>query len=255
MLIQLKHFDAPVCVFEIPAISPTSLILEHACKYFNLKQKIVFVLTLMKELSENGFQRDPSLIDEDESSPRTGIPLSSTIQDVFSSVFQQAETLFASTRPVSVSDYEHLLVSAHNSLLLSFPDGIPDSDPLFTFFNSSHPSQLSSVDELRNVDTSALWFANKKLGEGNLFDYTSLRPNDKSKFILKLTDKSSGSPPSEPTVSEDVQKKLMSFYYKKQEELKRISSHNDVETHHSSWADSSSLRSSLQGLCNGIKLL
>lgn len=68
-------------------------------------------------------------------------------------------------------------------------------------------------------DSAQLWWAGKVFArEKKLSDY--LGKNEKTTIVAKLQKKGQGAPAREPVFSEDEQKKMMAYAYRKQEELK-----------------------------------
>ena len=67
--------------------------------------------------------------------------------------------------------------------------------------------------------STQLWWAGKELVVGKkLMDY--IGKNEKTKIVAKLQKKGQGPPAREPVFSEDEKKKMMSYAYRKQEEMK-----------------------------------
>jgi hypothetical protein len=69
--------------------------------------------------------------------------------------------------------------------------------------------------------------------------------NEKTKIVVKLTKSGSGAPVRESAVDEETKTKLMSMYYKKQEELKKLETNNEDDFANSSWANPNNLKSYL----------
>ena len=68
-------------------------------------------------------------------------------------------------------------------------------------------------------DSAQLWWAGKALArDKKLSDY--LGRNEKTTIVAKLQRKGQGAPGREPVFSEEEQKKMMAYAYKKQEEFK-----------------------------------
>lgn len=68
-------------------------------------------------------------------------------------------------------------------------------------------------------DSTQLWWAGKELVRGKkLMDF--IGKNEKTKIVAKLQKKGQGAPAREPVFTEDEKKKMMSYAYKKQEEMK-----------------------------------
>ena len=69
------------------------------------------------------------------------------------------------------------------------------------------------------MDSTQLWWAGKELVRGKkLADYVGR--NEKTKIVAKLQKKGQGAPARERVFSEDEQKQMMAYAYRKQEELK-----------------------------------
>lgn len=81
----------------------------------------------------------------------------------------------------------------------------------------------------------------KKLG-----DY--LGKNEKTKIIVKITKAGTGAPAREPLVDQEAQIKMMSYYSKKQEDIKKLDQDNDDGYLESAWANPTGLKKDLQGI-------
>lgn len=101
-------------------------------------------------------------------------------------------------------------------------------------------------------DTTSMWWAKKELIETKtLAEYVG--KNEKSKVIVKLAGKGKGAPMAEAPIDAETQKKMMAFYHKKQEEMKRLENQTGDEYMYSSWANSNSLKNELHRGSNGIR--
>ena len=68
---------------------------------------------------------------------------------------------------------------------------------------------------------TSVWIVSKELQSGKLFsDYFG--KNEKSKFIVKLQKRGGGAPQREPVISGEEHKSMLSYYHKKQEEVKEL---------------------------------
>ncbi len=68
-------------------------------------------------------------------------------------------------------------------------------------------------------DSAQLWWAGKVFArDKKLADY--LGRNEKTTIVAKLQKKGQGAPGREPVFSEEEQKRMMAYAYRKQEELK-----------------------------------
>ena len=77
--------------------------------------------------------------------------------------------------------------------------------------------------EILDEDTAGLWMAGKEFRRDR--DQTvggRVGMNEKTRVMCKLQKPGSGPPGREPGVSEEERKAMMAFYFKRQEELKRL---------------------------------
>jgi hypothetical protein len=89
-----------------------------------------------------------------------------------------------------------------------------------------------------------MWYAGKELERGKyLCDY--IGKNEKTKIVCKFTKKGTGAPMREPLIDKEVHSKMLSFYFKKQEEQKKLETENDDSYLESNWADPKGMKNSL----------
>lgn len=83
----------------------------------------------------------------------------------------------------------------------------------------AHCCFLQAEKDVLDEETTQLWWAGKEMVRSKkLKDYVGR--NEKTKIIAKLQKKGQGAPSREPVFSEEEQKQMMAYAYKKQEELK-----------------------------------
>ena len=83
----------------------------------------------------------------------------------------------------------------------------------------THTLTLQASLHVLDEDTAQLWWAGKELQRTKkLSEYVGR--NEKTKIIAKLQKKGKGAPAREPIVSEEEQKRMMAYAYRKQEEFK-----------------------------------
>lgn len=64
-----------------------------------------------------------------------------------------------------------------------------------------------------------IWFSGKEMQRGKLLsDFVG--KNEKTKVIAKIQKKGNAAPGREPVVSEQQQKDMMAYYYRKQQDMK-----------------------------------
>jgi hypothetical protein len=102
--------------------------------------------------------------------------------------------------------------------------GLPDWDTIkLTIEGSEGLDGTGAGQHILDEDSSELWVASR------MFDRSvgqtvgdRLGRNEKTKVIGKLQRPGAGPPGREPGVSEDEKKAMMAFYFKKQEEMKKM---------------------------------
>lgn len=62
-----------------------------------------------------------------------------------------------------------------------------------------------------------------------------------------------GAPGREPGITDEEKNAMMAYYFKKQEEMKKISENDEDAYLHSSWADPKQLQRSLRGQGDSIR--
>ncbi|ORC90388.1 uncharacterized protein TM35_000081860 [Trypanosoma theileri] len=129
-------------------------------------------------------------------------------------------------------------------------DNIPDTT------RSKAHRLLSIIDDGATTEdilqgTAIMWWSGKPLDR--TADFTKyLGKNEKTKITVKLTAKDAPPPPREPVVDAKTQAELMSYYYKKQEEMKKMIEDEDLSYGNSAWANPQGLKSQLHGF-EGVK--
>ncbi|KAL0213690.1 hypothetical protein P9112_005874 [Eukaryota sp. TZLM1-RC] len=276
MLFHLKSFDQDICLFEMPAASTVEDVLQCSCKYINLKQTVADILTNTNDLITHGVHRPPEeyQIDEetlskediaalhnastftynpDPSGKRCGFALLDSEAERLKEALANLEESVCLSKikkraPLDEQQVMQALLELKQSLSRVFSDGLPDCDPLFGFLDCDEAFLDSIISTDRTVDNSALWWASKRLDPSKIVS-SYMGGNEKTKVLVKLSSKEGGAPPSEKAVDAETEKRLMHFYYKKQEEYKRITNADDgFSSLNSEWADPKALKTSLNGL-------
>ncbi|KAK2163902.1 hypothetical protein LSH36_72g03090 [Paralvinella palmiformis] len=136
------------------------------------------------------------------------------------------------------------------AVTIVYPMGLPPHDPIrLEFENNEDLSGTQASKEIIEEGEATLWWAGKEFLHGKkLMDL--IGKNEKTKIVCKLQKKGQGAPAREPVIKEDEQKAMMAYYYRKQEELKKLETESEDSYLNSQWADSSSLRCQFHGLSN-----
>lgn len=115
---------------------------------------------------------------------------------------------------------------------------------------------LSVIDDGATTEdimqgTVVMWWSGKPLDRAaDLAKYTG--KNDKTKLVVKLAKEGASAPPREPAIDAKTQNEMMAFWYRKQEEQKKLVEDEDLSYGNSEWADSKGLKNQLLGL-EGVK--
>ena len=94
--------------------------------------------------------------------------------------------------------------------------------------------------------TVAMWWSGKPLDrEEDLVKVVG--KNEKTKIVVKLAKEGGAAPPREPGIDAKTQNEMMAFWYKKQEEHKKLVEDDDISFGNSEWANPTQLKTALMG--------
>ena len=100
--------------------------------------------------------------------------------------------------------------------------GLPEYDPVrLTIEGGDGLEGTQAGTELLDADTAGLWMAGKEFRRDQAVG-DRVGKNEKTRVTCRLQQPGSGPPGREPAVSEDERKAMMAYYFKRQEELKRL---------------------------------
>eukprot|EP00996_Jenningsia_fusiforme_P002043 NODE_2889_length_1095_cov_34.442639_g2650_i0.p1 GENE.NODE_2889_length_1095_cov_34.442639_g2650_i0~~NODE_2889_length_1095_cov_34.442639_g2650_i0.p1 ORF type:complete len:251 (+),score=57.75 NODE_2889_length_1095_cov_34.442639_g2650_i0:121-873(+) len=107
--------------------------------------------------------------------------------------------------------------------------------------------QIADQKELYDPATANLWFASKLLHRDKILsDFVG--KNEKTKITCKITSATSGAPAREPAIDQQTQKEMMAYWFKKQEEDKRLAEDDEIAFGSSEWANPKAMKAQFQGL-------
>ena len=132
--------------------------------------------------------------------------------------------------------------------MMAYPGyhGLGDWEPIRVILEGEMDQDPASNNEFLAVDSSSLWIVSKELQTGKIFsDYFG--KNEKQKFVAKIQKKGTGAPQREPIVDSETHKNMLSYYHKKQEEMKVLENDNEDQYMNSAWANNKNLKASLHG--------
>lgn len=158
--------------------------------------------------------------------------------------------------PMKLDDlFEHIeLLKA--GVMIGYPayHGLPDWEPAVVLLQTNIDflrCEEPNTDYL-NMEKVTLWCAGKEYQRGKLLsDFVG--KNEKTKIVCKFGFKGQGAPVREPLIDKETHSKMLAFYYKKQEETKKLENENDDNYLNSKWADPKNLKNSLYTGGNDIK--
>merc|ERR1712013_667497 len=182
---------------------------------------------------------------------RVGIPIEDErVLSTFNSVTQRITEYFDTARVAlrakgltTLRELESMMDDLRGALFVAFPKELPSHDVLYRVLMDN---EAFSSPQTRDVETSQLWFAAKKLKRADrLSDY--IGHNEKSKIVVRLSKKSANMPMREPTVDEESRKKMMAFWHRKQQQNEKLSADDEDAYLQSEWADPNALKRSFLG--------
>lgn len=122
-----------------------------------------------------------------------------------------------------IKDLTDQLDYLKGALMIGYPGyaGLPEWEPARQILeeNSDILKKEAPNQEYVNFDLVTLWCASKELERGKkLFEICG--KNEKTKLICKISSKGNGAPVREPLIDKETHKKMLAYYFKKQEEQK-----------------------------------
>lgn len=108
----------------------------------------------------------------------------------------------------------------------------------------------ASTDSILSGPVSLWWSSRCMDHDADFAKY--LGKNEKTKITVKLSAAGAPAPPRELALDNKTQAALMSHYYKKEQEMKKLIEDDDISYANSEWANPRGLKSQLQGI-DGIK--
>ena len=111
--------------------------------------------------------------------------------------------------------------------------------------------EQAATPEILTATDVVMWWAGKPLLRAETF-VKYVGKMEKTKIIVKLSADKEHAPPREAPIDAKTQNEMMAYWYRKQEEHKKLVEDDDVSYANSEWADGHSLKNQLQGM-GGVK--
>lgn len=250
-------------------------LLRELCELHNLRLKVQRLAFTCKELAKHGPIRpeetrgisdDLSNVTEldvnaygmptnpDESGYRTGCPPPPEVAEVLSRTAEEAEAavsheLVSQRRALTREACRTQIDNMRGAVMIAYPayHRLPAYDP--ARMELEDKEELDGVTDLQAVldyTQTNLWWAGKEVQATKVLEEYVGR-NEKTKIVGKLVPRSSGAPAREPRIDDNTHKAMLSHYYKKQEENKKLQADEDDSYLDAQWADPHALKGALVG--------
>lgn len=216
-------------------------------------------------LPEKGAKEDIKLLpgqryNEDKSRYRTGVILSEELTKVLLTEVENAKKIISkenqnAKQPLTKKALSDPINNLRGAIMIAYPayHGLPEWEPARMILEDKFDFSNVSQDnyEYLKPQESSIWWAGKEFQRGKtLADYVG--KNEKTKIVVKLQKSGGGAPAREPMVDQESYKNMLSFYHKKQEEMKKLEEDNDDSYLNAPWADPKGLKNQLIGGGRGV---
>lgn len=212
----------------------------------------------VQEMIGNEVEKGPNYV-ADPSGLRTGNPPDEKMAEVLKNEVQSLEEYIDKSQvqkrvALSMQCIEERINNVRGAVTMAYPEGLPEWDVTKMALDESLDKLKGTYlgGSIIDAKDASLWTCNKEFERGTLVSDRLGSCNEKTKIIAKLTVKGSGPPAREPIVSEAERNAMTAFYFKRQEELKRLAQADEDDYLNSSWADPKGMKRNLQGL-NDVK--
>eukprot|EP00903_Cladosiphon_okamuranus_P019889 g18281.t1 len=278
VVIQVKRSDTDVFLVESSTSESNDLLVRRLVKIWNTRLRLMQLVESVRDMAKYGPSKPPAEhgLDEvkeeyegkhidkgphyqpDPTGKRTGNGVGPQLSETLERVCVDAEVLVLAgkgneqtKRRVAVTQeaLDEKMDNIRGAVTMAFPMGLPEFDPVrLTIEGGGGLEGTQAGVEILDEDTAGLWMAGKEFrrDQGQTLG-DRVGKNEKTRIMCKLQKPGAGPPGREPGVSEEERKAMMAFYFKRQEELKRLAEANDDDYLASSWADPKQLQRSLRG--------
>lgn len=280
--LHIKRGDESQFLVDTVAHVPLAELIAQLVKLHNGRLKVDRLCQEVEQLSEHGVSLPPAmqglteeqvgelkLVDEyadrcepsgghvecpDPVGQRNGRAPNDKMKDVLKRTVSEAKTAISNKQVAAdVCMTEDIIGDALSKLrgavTIVYPMGLPPYDPIRLEFEGNEDlSGTQASQQVLDVDSTQLWWAGKELVRGKkLADYVGR--NEKTKIVAKLQKKGQGAPARERVFSEDEQKQMMAYAYRKQEELKKLEAAEEEDSSYLNreWADPQALKRQITG--------
>jgi len=270
VLISLKLTDDGF-LFETTASAKVDDLIESVVEIHNARLRSRLVSDAVRGLAMHGVMKENAGSDEvreitgrevergqhcmeDPSGMRTGYPPDADAAKALKREVQSLEEHIDKDQvqkkiAMTAAGIEEKIDSIRSAVLEAYPNGLPEWDVARIALDDPIKKLGKYLGgSLVDASDACLWTCNKEFPRGKLVSDRLGSCNEKTKVIAKLTTKGAGAPTREAIVSEAERNAMTEYYFKRQEDLKKLSEADDDDFLNSAWADPKGMKRGLQGL-------
>lgn len=277
----IKKGDEPQFLYETTVEAPIDDVLKDVSIIYNGRLKVQRICAEIEELAEHGITLPPNMqgltdeqvielklkdewvekctpqggvrVNPDKIGRRNGQAPTEKMSEVLTKTCKEAKDMISKKKVeanelVTQKTVKEALDILRGAVTIVYPMGLPPHDNIkMEFDNNEDLSGTQASLDVIEEQNATLWFSGKEMVRGRqLKDFVG--KNEKTKVIAKLQKRGQGCPAREPVVSEQEQKEMMAFYYRKQEEMKKLDKDAEDAYLDSDWADTQALKRNFHGL-------
>jgi len=195
------------------------------------------------------------LLNPDPTGRRSGTAPSPDMSLVLQKVCENARSLLSDAHidagvALTIEAIDEAFGEIRGALMIVWPESLPEWETAREIVEGNEVVEGADSKEVLKDDATIWWASKQILAQKVLSDY--IGRNEKTKVIVKIQQAGAGAPVREAPLSENAQKEMMAYYYRKQEESKRLAEDCDDDYLNSTWADGNSLKASFNGI-GGVK--
>jgi len=197
---------------------------------------------------------------EDKTRYRTGIVVSEDMSKVLLNEVNEARKIISKenmtkTNPLTQKALNEAISNLRGAVMIAYPayHDLPTWEPARMILEDKYDFANIAQDnyEYYNPKDTSIWAVGKEFPKSKLLS-DCIGKNEKTTIIVKLQKSGSGAPAREAMVDQESYKNMLSFYHKKQEEMKKLEEDNDDSYLSAPWADPKGLKNQLIGGGKGV---
>uniref|UniRef100_A0A7S2PIW6 Uncharacterized protein n=1 Tax=Leptocylindrus danicus TaxID=163516 RepID=A0A7S2PIW6_9STRA len=265
VVLNLKYTGGDGFLYETTTNTPNTDLIASLVSIHNKRIQARLVIEGARGLAMYGVMKNPDQSDEsdtyekgehfreDPSGLRTGNAPGPDAAKTLQQVAQDFEDFIDKSQVIrkkamTEAELDDKLSNVRGAVMMAYPMGLPSWDTMKNFLGTIEDMQETHVaNDILDPSDACLWVAGKDFVRGQLVS-DRLGTNEKTKVIAKLQSSTNGAPAREPAVSEDERKAMMAYYFKKQEDMKKLAEADEDDYLNSAWADPKNMKRSLQGI-------